>query len=122
MRVSNSVATQVGRRLRELRDGRGLTQVAVAERARFTAKYLSEIEGGKRPDLPLSTLQRIVEHGIGASLADVFAEFPKARRGLKVREPLPANVEGLARAIADLPAARRRQVVATVRAVLKAVE
>lgn len=100
---------------------RGLTQVAVAERARYTAKYLNEIEAGKR-DLPLTTMQRIVEGGLGASLADVFADFSKGRRVVKEREPLPVNVDALARVIAELPVARRRHVVAAMRAVLKAVE
>lgn len=117
--VSDTISVRVGRRLRELRNARGLTQVAVAERAGYGAKYLNEIEAGKRPDLPLSTMQKIVEDGLGASMADVFADFPKGRRAVKEREPLPANVEGLARAIADLPAARRREVVATVRAAVR---
>lgn len=93
----------------------------MAERAGYGAKYLNEIEAGKR-DLPLTTMQRIVEGGLGASLADVFAEFGKGRRVVKEREVLPPNVDDLAREIAELPSVRRKLVLAAVRAVLKAVE
>lgn len=65
----------VGARVRALREARGWTQQQVASRVGLTSKYISEIERGLR-DLPLSTLQRVVEDGLDGALVEVL---PAAR-------------------------------------------
>ena len=83
--VAMSEAERIGQRLRTLRVGRGLTQAQVGEGAGFTAKYVSEIERGARPDLPLSTLEAIVVQGLGGSVSELFGD---SRRG-KTKHALP---------------------------------
>lgn len=45
----------------------GLTQEALAEKCGTTKHYISKVENGKS-DMVLSTLYRIVEHGLGKKL------------------------------------------------------
>jgi len=52
-------------RLRELRQKRGLTQEALAERADIKYKHYQSIEGGRKPDVRLSTLVKLAKaHGM----------------------------------------------------------
>ena len=52
-------------RLRELRERRGLTQEAFAEKAGFSYKYYQAIEAGRKRELRLSTLDRLAAaHGL----------------------------------------------------------
>ena len=102
-----------------MRLARDATQSQVAERAGYSAKYVNEIETGKRPDIPFSTLRKIVESGLSASLADVFADFATKGRRVKPREALPPHIEELAREIAELPEGKRHDVLAIVRAVVR---
>jgi putative transcriptional regulator len=46
---------QMGKRLRKLRTDKGLSQAALAKRARLTREYVNKIEAG-RYDPPLSTI------------------------------------------------------------------
>jgi transcriptional regulator with XRE-family HTH domain len=46
-------------RLKELRRLHGLTQEAFAERAGMSYKYYQALEAGRKPDLRLSTLDRL---------------------------------------------------------------
>lgn len=46
-------------RLRELRARHGLTQKSFAERAGMSYKHYQAIEAGRKPDLRLSTLERL---------------------------------------------------------------
>lgn len=48
-------------RIRQLREQRGLTQEAFAEEAAISYKYYQAIEAGRRPDLRLSTLERLAK-------------------------------------------------------------
>jgi transcriptional regulator with XRE-family HTH domain len=107
------VLQQLGERLRRLREDRGLTQEAVAVRAGFTAKYLSECERGLR-DLPLTSLRAIVEDGLSTSLARALPDGAEARRG--PREGLPRALVALCRDVAGLPPGDRRAVMAVARA------
>jgi transcriptional regulator with XRE-family HTH domain len=47
------------RRLKRLRKRAGLTQEEFAERAGMSYKYYQQIESGRKPDLRLSTLERL---------------------------------------------------------------
>ena len=99
---------QIGARLAELRKQAKptLTQEVVAERAGYTAKYIGEIEHGKR-DIPLSTLRAVVESGLGLSLDAVFADKGRKVAPLE-RIPLPRDIELTANVLATLPMKIRR--------------
>jgi transcriptional regulator with XRE-family HTH domain/Zn-dependent peptidase ImmA (M78 family) len=58
-RVADEESRQVGRKLRHLRESRGLTSAALAARAQITPQSLSRIELG-RHDVVYSTLQRLL--------------------------------------------------------------
>lgn len=63
----------VGRRLRELRKLKGLSQEKMAEQAGVNAKYYSEIERGKR-NVTLKVLAKIADN-LGVTLEEIF-RFP----------------------------------------------
>jgi transcriptional regulator with XRE-family HTH domain len=104
--------------MRALRLAQGLTQAEVSERAGFTVKYVNEIENGRRPDLPISTLATVVEHGLGASLSTVFTQ-ERGRKAARVDPTLPSTIEALAHEIARLPVNKRNAVLLVLRATLK---
>jgi transcriptional regulator with XRE-family HTH domain len=70
--AAESEAREVGRRLRQLRQARGLNSKDLASRAGITQQSLSRIENG-RHDVTLTTLQRLLA-AMGANLADLAAE------------------------------------------------
>jgi transcriptional regulator with XRE-family HTH domain len=47
------------RRLKALRAESGMTQEQFAERAGLSYKYYQQVEAGRKPDLRLSTLERL---------------------------------------------------------------
>ncbi len=65
-------ARLIGRRIRELRESRGLTSKEVAERAGVTPQSLSRIEHG-RHNVVFTTLRRILA-AMGYSLKDLATE------------------------------------------------
>jgi transcriptional regulator with XRE-family HTH domain len=73
-------ARNVGTRIRELRESKGLTGKELAKRAGISAQSLSRIENAKH-DVVFTTLQRILG-GMGCSLRD-----------LAEKERLPAGIE-----------------------------
>ena len=115
----------LGQRLRALREAQGLTQEQLGERAGFSGKYISEVERGLR-DLPLSSLRAIAHQALGASFEQVFRGLES--QPLLAREPtveelrLPNNVTRLAQALGRLPPARRRKLVAAMRAIVSLTE
>jgi transcriptional regulator with XRE-family HTH domain len=48
-------------RLKQLRDAHGLTQEQFAELSGISYKYYQAVEAGRKPDLRLSTLQRLAD-------------------------------------------------------------
>jgi len=60
-------------RLRQLRRHYGLTQEQLAERAKLNYKHYQEIEGGRKRDIRLSTINQIAE-AFGISIAALFPE------------------------------------------------
>lgn len=75
-------ARQIGRRIRELRESRGLTSKELAGRAGIAPQSLSRIELG-RHDVVFTTLQRILA-AMGCSLKDLVNS---------AQEPVPVEVE-----------------------------
>ena len=57
--MTTTIDPFIGRRIREIRVWRGMTQRAVAELAGVSEGYLSRIEGGKRPVDRRSLLEAI---------------------------------------------------------------
>jgi transcriptional regulator with XRE-family HTH domain len=119
--MSDHVARRVGQRMREIRLSLELTQAKVGELAGFTAKYINEIEAGRRPNLPLSTLVAIAEKGLKCSLSDVFQPEPRRARAQPKTE-LPSALQALAHELARLPAAKRKAVLKVLRAAINAVD
>lgn len=63
----------VGKRLRELRTLKGLSQEEMAELAGVNAKYYSEVERGKR-NMTIRVMEKIVTN-LGITLEELF-RFP----------------------------------------------
>ena len=59
------------KRLKQLRKQKGLTQEQVAEKSGFSVKYYQMLESGKRPDMRLSTIERLAT-AFGISPADLL--------------------------------------------------
>lgn len=66
-----------GKRLRRLREERGLTQEKLARAADLATGFVSEIERGVTM-VSLNTILKLA-HGLGCSPADLLAEFTPAR-------------------------------------------
>ncbi len=69
--VSNDLAKQVAKRIKEIRINKGLTQEQVAKASGMKYKYYQEIEGKNPRDMRLSTLGRIAK-GLNTDLLDFF--------------------------------------------------
>jgi transcriptional regulator with XRE-family HTH domain len=55
-----SPAREMGKRLKKLREARGMSQAALAEKAELSRGYLIRLEAG-RQDPTLGTLERLAE-------------------------------------------------------------
>ena len=55
-----SPAREMGKRLKKLRESRGMSQAALAEKAELSRGYLIRLEAG-RQDPTLGTLERLAE-------------------------------------------------------------
>ncbi len=75
--MTTSATATLGRALRALRVGAGLTQAQVAENAGIDAPYLSRVESGER-DLRWSTVIRLLD-AIGADLHQLANEIKRIR-------------------------------------------
>lgn len=91
----------LGRRVRSLRTAAGLTQEALAERARVSTKYLSDVERGK-VNASIAVLYELAEQGLGISLIALLNFSIDLDEGRRTREELTGLVEG------QPPEARRR--------------
>ena len=52
---------RLGRRLKTLREAKGLMQVELAKKARIGQGYLAQLEGGVKKNPSLATLRRIAK-------------------------------------------------------------
>jgi transcriptional regulator with XRE-family HTH domain len=59
--VANDIAKRLLARVRELREARGLSQEAFAERAGLKYKHYQAIEAGRKTEIRLSTLQKLAK-------------------------------------------------------------
>lgn len=59
--MANETAKRLLARVREIRETRGLSQEAFAEKAGLTYKYYQHVEAGRRRDIRLSTLERLAK-------------------------------------------------------------
>jgi transcriptional regulator with XRE-family HTH domain len=59
--VAKDIAKRLLARVRELREARGLSQEAFAERAGLKYKHYQSIEAGRKSDIRLSTLQKLAK-------------------------------------------------------------
>ena len=67
-----------GERIRELRDKRGLTREALAEKTGVSAVYIKKLEAGERTSPSLHALARIAR-ALGATLQIELVERRKRR-------------------------------------------
>lgn len=59
--MANEIAKRLLARIRELREVRGLSQEAFAEKAGLNYKYYQQVEAGRKRDIRLSTLQKLAQ-------------------------------------------------------------
>ena len=70
--------THLLRRLKMLRKERALTQEQFAEASGISYKYYQAVEAGRKPDLRLSTLERLAKaHGL--EVWELLAPEPRPR-------------------------------------------
>jgi len=84
-RVAKDTLSSLVRRLKELRKAHGLTQEAFAERAGFGYKYYQAVEGGRKRQLRLSTLERLAG-AYGIEVWELLApSMPEIRQVTRVK-------------------------------------
>ena len=59
--MSNTINTKFGKKVKEIRQKRGMTQEELAEKTATSYKYIQRIEGKTPPDIRLSTVERIAK-------------------------------------------------------------
>ena len=57
--MSNLINIKFGRKIKEVRQKRAMTQEQLAERIKTSYKYIQRIEGKSPPDIRLTTIERI---------------------------------------------------------------
>ena len=106
----SDLAKRLGRRIYDLRKQSGLTQAALAERAKISNEFMSAVERGAK--LPSLQVLEGIAAGLRVELKDVFNFDRTAYRKL---EPLPREVRDIATVLQVLPLERRRQIVKVLR-------
>lgn len=107
----------LGRRIRDLRTSKQLSQRVLADRARTQVSYIVAIEKGRK-NPTIGMLARIAA-ALGADLAGLVSDAPTPQLEDLPREAkLPQHVEVLARDLADMPQDRRSDALRVIRAVL----
>src|SRR5205809_4578607 len=106
----SDLAKRLGRRIYDFRKQDGLTQAALAERAKISNEFMSAVErGAKLPSLDV--LERIAA-GLRVQVKDLFNFDRTAYRKL---EPLSLEVRDIASRLQRLPVERQRQVIKMLR-------
>jgi len=106
----SDLAKRLGRRIYDFRKQSGLTQAALAERAKISNEFMSAVERGAK--LPSLQVLEGIAAGLRVELKDVFNFDRTAYRKL---EPLPREVRDIANVLQVLPLERRRQIVKVLR-------
>lgn len=102
----------VGRRVRELRTGRGLSARLVAARAGITPAYLSRLEND-RVSPTISTLTRVLQ-AIGVPVSQLFAADDGAEMVVRAGERRLIESEGVTDYLVTPQGAQRLRVLETV--------
>jgi transcriptional regulator with XRE-family HTH domain len=72
---------KLGEQIRALRDQKGLTREALAEKAQLSSVYLKKLEAGERLSPSLPALERIAR-ALGATLhVELVARSPRRKGG-----------------------------------------
>lgn len=66
-----SIQDKIGRRIKELRIEKGLTQEAVAWRSELDRSFMNHVENGRR-NLSVATLEKIICAGLEMSFQQFF--------------------------------------------------
>ena len=106
----SDLAKRLGRRIYDFRKQSGLTQAALAERAKISNEFMSAVERGAK--LPSLQVLEGIAAGLRVELKDVFNFDRTAYRRL---EPLPREVRDIATVLQVLPLEPRRQIVKVLR-------
>lgn len=77
--MANETVKRLLARVRELREARGLSQEAFAEKAGLTYKYYQHVEAGRKRDIRISTVEKLAK-ACGLELWDLlnFEAAPQA--------------------------------------------
>jgi transcriptional regulator with XRE-family HTH domain len=99
--MTDATAVTIGRRLREIRQWRGLSLRAVAELAGFSASYLSLIERGHRPVDKRSTLEALAA-ALRVAPSELGSAFPPAGRADDGLTTARTFLTGIEEALTDI--------------------
>src|SRR5258708_29360328 len=98
-----SLQKQVGKRVRELRENKGISQEALAAICNLHRTYVGLIERGER-NLSLSTLETIAQ-GLEVPVSELFAAVKSSAKPVSAvvkAGRLPGDVEAHIRAIREI--------------------
>lgn len=101
----------IGRRIKEEREKRGLTQRALADAADITDKFVSNIERGSRQ--PATKTLQAIAGALKIELKDLFAGVPSTHK------PLDADLATLASILRDASPTDRARAIDIVRSLVK---
>ncbi|HVL37092.1 MAG TPA: helix-turn-helix transcriptional regulator, partial [Burkholderiales bacterium] len=107
-----SAITDIGRRVREARTGRGLTQKALADSCGLARQTIAQLEQGTFSDLGIRKIERVL-HVLGLGLQ--IKPRPASRQRPRLQRLFDARArarrtDALARARAALAALRKRRI------------
>src|SRR5438445_3019962 len=99
----SDLGKRLGRRIYDFRKQSGLTQAALAERAKISNEFMSAVERGAK--LPSLEVLEKIAMGLRIEIKDLLNFDPGPFRKL---EPLSRDVMDFAMMLSALPAKRRR--------------
>lgn len=104
--MANDTAKRLLARVKGLREARGLSQEAFAEKAGLGYKYYQHIEAGRRRDIRLSTLEKLAI-ACGVALPELL-DFNSASESLAEEQAeYSRRVAGDGQAVAKTPRSKK---------------